>query len=465
MVTPYPPQPDGIGAYAVQTVRRLRAEGHHVEALSPGPSAAHHHLNLLGPRGALALAKRMRHYDRVIVQFHPEFYFRPPFTPAALAAESAALTVAFRAARHLEVRVHEIDYRWGEHDNIGARALRTMWRSVDVIVVHTEAEKRTFIDAFGVRPDRVEVMAHGMDFDRHTTATREEARQALGLPLDRHCFLAIGFVQPHKGFDRAIRAFAQLGTSTARLDIVGGVRVEHREHVDYAEALERQADATPGAHVHLGLLSDEAFDRWIVAADTVVLPYRSIWSSGVMERAHLYGVPVIATNVGGLAEQAGDRAGLVIVDDDEELVRAMARSAGLEGTTHESWKLGVTERDAIQVEIVRRARSVRGGPAVVEVDGEPAWVSAGRDRASAPLRRLPAYVPGPVRRGRPGTHLIRRVVRRLVAAELTPIVEQVNALQHWTIESVDRAAGDDELPSGGPPPDQRGSNPTSRAID
>ena len=78
MISPYPPVRDGIAAYALQTVRALRRQGHSVEVLSPGPSAAHHHLDLVGPRGALALAKRVRDYDRVIIQFHPDFFYPDP---------------------------------------------------------------------------------------------------------------------------------------------------------------------------------------------------------------------------------------------------------------------------------------------------------------------------------------------------------------------------------------------------
>ena len=71
MVSPYAPNRDGIAAYAVQSVAALRADGHDVEVLSPGPSAAHHHLDLTTPRGALALARRVRAYDKLVVQFHP----------------------------------------------------------------------------------------------------------------------------------------------------------------------------------------------------------------------------------------------------------------------------------------------------------------------------------------------------------------------------------------------------------
>ena len=102
MVSPYPPARDGIAAYAVQAVARLRAEGHDVEVLSPGPSAAHHHLDLTGARGALALARRARRYDRVIVQFHPDVFFpvpchRRPSNTRALPARPVAATVSVRS--------------------------------------------------------------------------------------------------------------------------------------------------------------------------------------------------------------------------------------------------------------------------------------------------------------------------------------------------------------------------------
>src|SRR5690349_24856095 len=111
MISPYPPVRDGIASYALQTVRALRREGLDVEVLSPGPSAAHHHLDLVGPRGALALAKRVRGYDLMVVQFHPDFFYPIGSSGSERAAVSGALAAAFRLAARVEVVVHEIDYR------------------------------------------------------------------------------------------------------------------------------------------------------------------------------------------------------------------------------------------------------------------------------------------------------------------------------------------------------------------
>ena len=72
-------------------------------------------------------------------------------------------------------------------------------------------------------------------------------------------------------------------------------------------------------------MSDERFDDWLVAADVLVLPYRHIWSSGVLQRAAMYGTPVIATRVGGLDEQ--EHPNVRLIDDDLELAIAMREAA------------------------------------------------------------------------------------------------------------------------------------------
>ncbi|MDQ3897768.1 MAG: glycosyltransferase family 4 protein, partial [Actinomycetota bacterium] len=320
MVTPYPPLRDGIAAYAVQSVARLRAAGHEVEVLSPDPSAAHHHLDLRSWRGPLALAKRVPRYDRVVVQFHPDVFFPVPCGKWRFVAACAGLEAVFRVAGDLEVRVHEADYSSGRGGGVAARAARHMWAAAGKVVVHSEAERDAFCEGFGLAPGRVSVVDHGADFVSYTNADRAQARALLGIPDEQFMFLSIGFIQPHKGFDRAVRAFAGLGELGCRLDVVGSVRVEEQAYLDHHEELARLIAATPGAALHTRWLSDEEFDRWLVAADVVVLPYRRIWSSSVLERAALYRRPIIVTAVGGLESQGNGRA--VVVEDDADLARA-----------------------------------------------------------------------------------------------------------------------------------------------
>ncbi len=434
MVTPYPPVRDGIAQYAVQEVKALRRAGHEVEVLSPGPSAAHHHLELRGARGVLALARRVHDYDRVIVQYHPDIFYPHPCAPTERALVTAALLIAFRRAPELEVRVHEIDFARGADSTVD----RLLWRSADRIVVHTDAERDQFVAAFRVPPDRVLVEAHGAHFEHRTALSRAEARALLGLPEDERIFLCIGFIQPHKGFDRAVRAFRGLDAAGARLEIVGSVRVEQPEYLEYADELRRLVDDAPGARLHEEYTSDERFDAWIVASDVVVLPYRFIWSSGVLERAALYDRPVIASRTGGLGDQAPP--GTTLVADDRGLEAAMSAALGKEAAVAPSlpWPDAPVERERIQAEVQERAAAVRGVPSRARPKGEPAVRGDGARARSAPLRRVPPLAPPMPVSARPGASTLKRLVRRLTAWEIDPLVHQVNKLRDAAIASTER---------------------------
>ncbi len=153
--------------------------------------------------------------------------------------------------------------------------------------------------------------------------------------------VCLGFLQPSKGFDRAVDAFASVFASRdastpngsgagASLYLVGSVREDTAENRSYAQALRTRSSEVAGVHLIERFVPEEEFDLWVAAADRVVLPYRRSWSSGVLARAHELGVPAIVCDVGGLAEQASPAD--VMVEGDEGLVEAFE---ALRATTRE----------------------------------------------------------------------------------------------------------------------------------
>src|SRR5579885_2513905 len=97
MVSPYPPYRDGIANFAAQEVKALLEAGNEVDVLSPEPSAARWHLDLRSRRGPLALAKRVRAYDRVIIQYHPDVFYPPHLRDRHSEATQLGLLAPFRA--------------------------------------------------------------------------------------------------------------------------------------------------------------------------------------------------------------------------------------------------------------------------------------------------------------------------------------------------------------------------------
>lgn len=425
IVSPYPPARDGLASYAVQLAKSLRAEGHRVTVISPQPSGATHSADLRTPRGLLKVLALSRRADRTLVQFHPA-YFLAERSRLAMLRQVLGLAFVFRLGRDVRVYVHEADYRAGTRAGRRYALWRFMWRQPARIVVHTPRERNEIIAAFRLDPDRVDVVEHGAGFIRRTQDQQLVARGSLGLPDDAFVFLCIGFIQPHKGFDRAVRGFSRLGRHPhLRLDIVGSVRVSTPEHDAYVDLLHELAAENPAVHLHEGYVNDVLFDRWIQACDAVVLPYRQIWSSSVIERAALFEKPAIITPVGGLPDQA--RPDTIVVRSESELVTAMAALAKIE---------------VPQPEREPAARESRGDPRALaqrlidaRADTLRSWheplaasaVARGARKRVVPALHLPLPPSAMTPKG-----LVLRAVHRLTRWELWPIVDHANQLR-WAI--------------------------------
>ncbi|MGI8493382.1 MAG: glycosyltransferase family 4 protein [Acidimicrobiales bacterium] len=425
LVTPYPPLRDGLANYGLQVAAKLRQQGNAVTVVSSQPSGGAGHEDLRSCIGLLRLTRRARDFDRSVVQFHPEVFFHH-MRLSAFVRQWVGLMALFRLGGDVEVVVHET----AGPDCSRAAILRgrlwaLLWRQPTAILVHTEAERSGLLARYGVDADRVRLIEHGESFQRRTSLEREEARDLLGIDPSAFVFLAIGFIQPHKGFDRAARALGQLAGDHVRLDIVGEVRVPTPEHDRYARLLGRLAAEDPRVHLHQGYVNDEAFDEWIVAADALVLPYREIWSSGVVERAQLYDRPVVVTAVGGLADQVRD-SDLVVVSP-EGLRDAMARLAGVAVRDDVADPPRGAPAEVARARVAANARSLQEWLDPLDDATRPALALNRPDVAGEELT-LATVVPGLGLRT-----LVARAVRRATQWQLDPIVRYVNALREEVI--------------------------------
>lgn len=440
MVTPYPPGRDGIATYAVQEVQQLRAAGHDVVVFSPEPSAAHRHLALGHAIGWGRLATEVNGFDEVIIQLYPELvYGRCRTAPERIAAWWAMVRLARRVS--VELRVHEIEYEPlngpGRRHQAERAAVRRLLSQARTVSVHTSSEQSQLVAAVGVDPSSITVVDHGQHFVKHCQLDRAAARGELELDPDAHLFLSIGFLQAHKGFDRTMRAMVALGSVVddhpAEAHVVGSMRIDHPDLRRHAEVLRTLAAASPRSFLHERYLSDAEFDVWLVACDTVVLPYREIWSSGVVERAKLYDRPVIASRIGGLAAQVGPSD--TLVDDDAGLVAAMADRLGAVPPGREPEGSEIKERSELQAELEQLAR-----PADVALI-DP-------DSAIGAMAELGGLMPAvEVNSARRGVTQLKLLIQRLIYWQTQPILDRLNELQRATTEAVRRLDADhDEAP-------------------
>ena len=348
VVSSYPPRRCGIGAYARDQVRRLRAAGEEVAVLTAADGGGDVTAPLVGGGAFVRAAALGRRYDRVVVHFQPALYFAPR-RPVSKVLTSLSLLLLTVVHRRVEVLVHEADppVRWRPDYMLLGLALRR----AHTLRFHTQAELDTFVAAYG-EPRRAEVVEHRVD--AVASVSRADARRRLGLPETERVLVSPGFLQRSKGFDRALRAFAGISDlNGASLYVVGSVREQTEDARRYVRELKTLAEATPGTQLVETYLDDEEFDLWIAAADRVVLPYRSSWSSGVLARAHALGTPAIVAAVGGLEEQADRRD--VVVRDDADLRDALAAAIAGDGAV-----TAAAGRDAAPVPLTAPGRTRRG---------------------------------------------------------------------------------------------------------
>ncbi len=127
------------------------------------------------------------------------------------------------------------------------------------------------------------------------------AKKLLGIdkPDYTKTLLFFGFIRKYKGLDLLIRTMPLvLKKMKIKLLVVG----EFYGDEDYYRGLIKELDLENVVDVHADYCPNEKVGLFFSGCDAVVLPYISATQSGIVPIAYYFNKPVIATDVGGLAE-------------------------------------------------------------------------------------------------------------------------------------------------------------------
>ena len=163
----------------------------------------------------------------------------------------------------------------------------------------TEEGKKNFSEAYPALLDVPSaVIPHGHYRESYPRAiNREQAKAELGLITDKKVLLFMGMVKPYKNCDVLIKEF-----SAAALDNYILVVAGKPETPQYKEQLELLAKDNSNIHLFLEFIADDRLHLYMSAADTVILPYKSIFNSGALLLALSFNRPVIAPHIGPFIE-------------------------------------------------------------------------------------------------------------------------------------------------------------------
>ena len=140
--------------------------------------------------------------------------------------------------------------------------------------------------------------------------SKEEARKNLDIPNDRPIILFFGFIRKYKGLDLLLDAMALLKDRmpALKLLIAGEFYGDKKQYEEQIAELGLKESLI----LRTEFIPDSEIKNYFCAADLVVQPYRNATQSGVTPLAYHFEVPMIVTNVGGLAAMVPhNKAGLV----------------------------------------------------------------------------------------------------------------------------------------------------------
>jgi glycosyltransferase involved in cell wall biosynthesis len=179
------------------------------------------------------------------------------------------------------------------------------------------------IQAGASSPEHICYMPNGIETSEWSRVPGARERISAELSLDAADFLWlwVGRFRPEKDHELLLRSFAHhvAGHPRSRLLLVGDGATKAR-----AEALSRELGLTSKVYF-LGLRRDVR--ELMSAADAFVMSSRREGMPIVLLEATLCGLPVVATNVGNIAEIIAADSGCVVARDPVALANAMTEVA------------------------------------------------------------------------------------------------------------------------------------------
>ncbi len=201
--------------------------------------------------------------------------------------------------------------REGEYEgDYRVRGELDVLRHADMIIAATQAELAQLQWLYEVKTDHVRVVPPGVDLGRFYPIPKDEAKEFIGTPVEKRLILFVGRIEPLKGIDTLLRAFARLRDQGVLerqkvwLSVIGGDASvsESQMSQEMARLNKMRRELKLKEMVtFLGKRDQDTLPYYYSAADVVVVPSHYESFGMVALEAMACGTPVVASQVGGLA--------------------------------------------------------------------------------------------------------------------------------------------------------------------
>jgi D-inositol-3-phosphate glycosyltransferase len=197
-------------------------------------------------------------------------------------------------------------------------------QQADLLIGSTADEAEDLIRLYGAAPDRVHVVAPGIDLATFQPLDRADARRKIGYGPGR-LLLFVGRLERLKGVDVAIRALSLLRDrdhDDLRLIVLGEDVRDGDESEKERLKMVASASGVRDRVDFLGSVAHHELPYFYAAADVCVMPSYSESFGLVALEAQACGRPVVASGVSGLRSVVRDEVSGYLIDDHDPAIYA-----------------------------------------------------------------------------------------------------------------------------------------------
>lgn len=182
---------------------------------------------------------------------------------------------------------------------------RTLAHNAARKVVHSERTVRE-LSALGADTERISTIPHGPYTGRYREVGRQDGRRALELPNAARIAMFFGQIRPYKGVEELLDIWPDATPSDAKRTRMPFLLVAGKcDDPILRERLSRHTHAIAGRFDE-GYVAQEMVSLYFAAANIVVLPFRSVTTSGSAMLALSLGRPIVAPRLGDLRDLPQD---------------------------------------------------------------------------------------------------------------------------------------------------------------
>ena len=184
---------------------------------------------------------------------------------------------------------------------------RIFVKSFDGFIVLSESVKK---DLLAIDPSAKHCLLKHPSYNQFgEKIARKEAAAALGLDPTKKILLFFGLIRNYKGLDLLLQAFSNLNKEFILL-IAGEV---YGDEINYTNLIAKSKNKN--IHFVNQFIGEQDVKLYFSVADLCILPYKSATQSGIQALANSFCLPVLISNVGGLAEDIVDEKNGFILND------------------------------------------------------------------------------------------------------------------------------------------------------